>query len=113
MYAVIFEFRVNAGQDDAYFGWAERLRARLDAVDGFQSIERFRSLGTDDKYVSISYWRDEASWQAWRADPVHAEAQAEGKARVFAEFRLRTAKVVHEVTLDQAGERAERDERAL
>jgi heme-degrading monooxygenase HmoA len=113
MYAVIFEFRVNAGQDDAYFAWAERLRARLEKVEGFQSIERFRSLAAEGKYVSISYWRDEAAWKAWRADAEHGKAQAEGKARIFAEFRLRTAKVVHEVTLSEAGERAERHEAAL
>ncbi|HEX9648697.1 MAG TPA: antibiotic biosynthesis monooxygenase [Alphaproteobacteria bacterium] len=113
MYAVIFEFRVKPGQLDAYLGWTERLRERLGKVDGFLSIERFQSLSGEGRYVSISFWRDRAAVTAWRADPLHANAQAEGKAHVFAEFRLRTAKVVHEITLSEAGERAERDEAAL
>ena len=36
------------------------LRAELEQTEGFVSIERFQSLTTENKFVSLSFWREDA-----------------------------------------------------
>jgi hypothetical protein len=46
MIAVIFESMPAAGQETAYLDIAASLRADLEAIDGFISVERYESLTT-------------------------------------------------------------------
>ena len=96
MIAVIFEVEPRDGQRDAYLRIAADLRPLLDGVDGFLSIERFESLVTPGKLLSLSFWRDEAAITAWRNLPPHRSAQAEGRAAIFRDYRLRIASVVRD-----------------
>ncbi len=96
MIAVIFEVEPNPGQADAYFDLAAELRPELEKIDGFISVERFRSLTDDGKYLSLSFWRDEAAVEAWHADARHRAAQAKGKAEIFRRFRIRVAEVLRD-----------------
>ena len=59
MIAVIFEVWPTDGRKDDYLGIAASLRAELDKIDGFISIERFQSLTDPKKILSLSFWRDE------------------------------------------------------
>ena len=72
---------------------AARLKAELQCIDGFISIERFESLAEPGKLLSLSFWRDEAAVAAWRARPPHRSAQVAGRAVVLADYRLRVAEV--------------------
>ena len=96
MYAVIFEVRPAPGQRETYLQMAARLRAELEAMDGFISIERFQSIADPDKMLSLSFWRDEASLAQWRQREAHRRAQAAGRQPVFADYRLRVAEVVRD-----------------
>ncbi len=53
MLAVIFEVWPAAGRAAEYFDLAAGLKKDLERIDGFISIERFQSLVTPDKFVSI------------------------------------------------------------
>ena len=66
MIAVIFEFMPAPGRADRYFELAGQLRAELERIDGFISVERFESLTQPGKFLSLSFWRDEAAVLAWR-----------------------------------------------
>ena len=94
MIAVIFE--VEPAERDDYFRIAAELRPLLDEIDGFISIERFRSLNDEDRILSLSFWRDEAAIAQWRSLDAHRAAQAEGRARIFHDYRLRIANVVRD-----------------
>ncbi|HZX27858.1 MAG TPA: antibiotic biosynthesis monooxygenase family protein, partial [Telluria sp.] len=59
MIAVIFEVTPTDAGKEAYFATAAALRAQLEAIDGFISVERFESLAVPGKYLSLSFWRDE------------------------------------------------------
>lgn len=96
MIAVIFEVHPRADQKDAYLEAAERLRPLLADVDGFISIERFASLATPGKILSLSYWRDEEAVRCWRNQTEHREAQAAGREHIFADYRLRVAQVLRD-----------------
>jgi heme-degrading monooxygenase HmoA len=112
MLAVIFEVWPAEGRATEYFDLAAGLRADLERIDGFISIERFQSLVTPDKYVSISFWRDEKAIAAWRKLEGHRAAQNKGRAGVFADYRLRVASVVRDYGMNERSE-APADSRAL
>jgi len=96
MMAVIFEVVPREGRGQDYFDLAAALRPELEKIDGFISVERFQSLADPNKYVSLSFWRDEAAVQAWHGHGDHRAAQAKGKAEIFAGFRIRVAEVVRD-----------------
>jgi len=93
MIAVIFEVRPAEGQTGHYLDLAAALRPSLETMDGFISVERFRSLSDPGKLLSLSFWRDEEAVRAWRNTPAHRATQGEGRAGVFADYRLRIAVV--------------------
>lgn len=111
MIAVIFEVRPGEGRKQDYLDFAAALRADLMASDGFISVERFQSLTDDGKMLSLSFWRDEASVQAWRNRPGHRAAQAAGRTGIFADYRLRVAGVIRDYGLNQR-DQAPTDSRA-
>ncbi len=99
MIAVIFEVTMNDGKADDYFDLAAALRPELEQIDGFISVERFQSTTTADKYVSLSFWRDEEAIAEWLGHTDHRLAQARGKDEIFADFRIRVATVMRDYTL--------------
>ena len=102
MIVVIFEVTMKDGKGDDYFDLAEELRPELEAFDGFIEVERFRSLRSTGKYVSISTWRDDASVQQWKAHMDHQRAQERGRHEIFADFRIRVAEVKRDYSLTDA-----------
>jgi heme-degrading monooxygenase HmoA len=96
MVVVIFEVWPAEGRTAEYFDLAGRLRGELAQIDGFISIERFESVTTPGKFVSLSFWRDEAAVRAWRNVAEHRRAQALGRAGIFADYRLRVASVIRD-----------------
>jgi heme-degrading monooxygenase HmoA len=96
MIAVIFEVWPADGQRDRYLDIAAELRPLLDDIDGFISIERFESLSSSGKVLSLSFWRDEEAVHAWRAMDPHRNAQRAGRGGIFADYRLRIASVVRD-----------------
>jgi heme-degrading monooxygenase HmoA len=96
MFAVIFEVQPRPGQLQAYLDIAGALRPILEKIDGFISVERFGSLTNDGKYVSLSFWRDEAAVVRWRQQAQHHLAQATGRETIFADYRIRVAEVVRD-----------------
>ena len=99
MIAVIFELWPAEGQGNRYFDTATGLREDLAGIDGFISVERFESVSTPGKFVSLSFWRDEAAVAAWRNRPPRRAAQAEGCASVFSDYRLRVAQILRDYGL--------------
>ncbi len=100
MIAVIFEVEMKAGREPDYFDLAAKLRTELDKIDGFISVERFKSLINEGKYVSLSFWRDEEALIRWREHAEHQLAQRRGKDDIFADFRIRVANVIRDYTLE-------------
>jgi heme-degrading monooxygenase HmoA len=110
--AVIFEVWPAEGRSGEYLDLAGALRGDLDNTDGFISIERFESLVTPGKLLSLSFWRDEEAVRAWRNVPGHRQAQAKGRGGVFADYRLRIASVIRDYGLQERAE-APADSRAI
>ncbi len=104
MIAVIFELIPKAGMEDRYFDHAATLGKILPEMDGFISVERFESLVNKGKYLSLSFWRDEGAVKGWRERMEHRGTQADGRAYVFENYRLRVAHVVRDYGLNERSE---------
>lgn len=96
MYAVIFQVEPKPGKAQEYLAIAATLRSELDKIDGFLSVERFESVSNPGKYVSLSFWRDEAAILAWRAHVGHQHAQQKGRGEVFEDYRLSVVQVIRD-----------------
>jgi heme-degrading monooxygenase HmoA len=77
---------------------AAELKPQLAEIDGFITIERFQSLSTEGKILSLSWWRDEAAVIAWKQNVLHQAAQAEGQRTIFSFYRIRVAQVFRDYT---------------
>jgi heme-degrading monooxygenase HmoA len=99
MIAVIFEVEPEPARRQEYLDTAAALRAELEAIDGFISVERFESLSRPGKLLSLSFWRDEEAVRRWRNLGSHREAQVRGRQGVFRDYRLRVAEVMRDYGL--------------
>jgi heme-degrading monooxygenase HmoA len=112
MIAVIFEVIPADGQQGAYLDQAARLRPELDTVDGFISVERYQSLASPGKILSLSIFRDMQAVEEWRRRDSHRAAQQAGRGGIFADYRLRVARVLRDYGMTDRSA-APSDSRAL
>jgi heme-degrading monooxygenase HmoA len=104
MIAVIFEVWPVEGRAKEYFDLAAELRPFLEEIDGFVSIERFESLATKGKYLSLSFWRDEEAIRKWRNLGEHRIAQEKGRSGIFSDYRIRVAAVERDYGMNERSE---------
>lgn len=93
MFVVVFEVQPKPGREQEYLDLAASLRPEVEQIEGFISVERFQSLATPGKLVSISYWQDEAAVKRWREHTRHHLAQLTGRGQIFADYRITVAEV--------------------
>jgi heme-degrading monooxygenase HmoA len=104
MIAVIFEVVPHSQHKNAYLDAAASLKAELEKVDGFISVERFESITTPGKLLSLSYWRDDDAVRRWRNLDAHRRIQALGRNTLFADYQLRVAEVLRDYGLNDRAE---------
>ncbi|MEP2715052.1 antibiotic biosynthesis monooxygenase [Pseudophaeobacter sp.] len=112
MIAVIFEVEIAEGQKQAYLDVAAELKPLLQEVEGFISVERFQSLSSPNKLLSLSFFRDEQAVQRWRQLTEHRAAQGKGRAGIFANYRLKVAGVLRDYGMQDRAE-APADSRSI
>ena len=90
-YAVMFTSQRNGIDEPGYGRMAALMDKLASAMPGYLGVESARDgegLG-----ITISYWQSEAAILAWRDHATHLLAQEMGKARWYAHYELRVAKV--------------------
>ena len=101
MIAVIFEFTPHEGRFPDYMKVVDTLREDLAKAEGFISLERFESVTTKGRFLSLQFWRDEECVRKWRNLQKHREAQKKGRATIFKTYRLRIATVLRDYEMDK------------
>jgi heme-degrading monooxygenase HmoA len=96
MIGLFFEVEIKPGHRDQYLDLAAALKPDLEAIGGCRFIERFRSLTRENLLLSYQIWQDEGALTAWRAHGHHHDVQTLGRERVFSDYRIRVAQVIHE-----------------
>jgi len=112
MIAVIFEVYPAKGKLNEYLTIAQDLKAELEKIDGFVSIERFSSLIEEGKILSLSFWRDDKAVNQWRNLKAHRSAQKKGRTGVFSDYRLRVATVCRDYSMESR-EQVPRDSKTV
>jgi heme-degrading monooxygenase HmoA len=102
--AVIFEVRPNDAQTGKHFQTAAGLKPVLEQMDGFVSVERFRSVTDPTKILSLSFFENEVAVERWRQTEDHRAAQRAGRDHVFADYRLRVAAVLRDYSMQDRRE---------
>jgi heme-degrading monooxygenase HmoA len=100
MISQFFEVQIKEGLIHRYLDLAASLKPALDVMGGCLFIDRFKSLTRENLLLSYQIWQDEGSMVAWRVDAKHHTVQEAGREKVFDDYRIRIAQVVHE---EQAG----------
>jgi heme-degrading monooxygenase HmoA len=102
MIAVLFEAKAEPEHQARYLQLAAGLKPLLADIDGFIDIERFQSLTTDGKILSLSWWRDEEAIRNWKQNVFHGGSGR--RTRIdFCVYRIRVAKVVREYCSENGG----------
>jgi len=104
MIAVIFESWPADGKMQTYLDMGQKLGTHLEGLDGFISIERFKSVVDSKKLLALSFWRDEEAIDAWRNNDVHRKVQEDSREVVFEGYRLRVATVIRDYSMHERSE---------
>lgn len=93
MIGVIFEVWPKPEYKDKYLEIAAELRASLEKIDGFISVERFQSISDENKMLSLSFFENHQALDEWRNIAEHRNAQTIGRTSYFADYRLRVVSI--------------------
>ncbi len=93
-YAVIFTANTKS-PDAEYSEYSTLLREKAEKIDGFLGID----TAGDGFEITVSYWRDLESIQAWKKDLDHSYAKVKGKEKWYESYRVRISKVEMEYGL--------------
>jgi heme-degrading monooxygenase HmoA len=96
MISQFFEIQVKDGHVDTYMNLAASLKPSLEAMGGCLFIDRFKSLNRENVLLSYQIWQDEGAMVAWRVNAGHHKIQETGREKVFTDYRIRIAQVIHE-----------------
>ncbi|HEK0785962.1 TPA: antibiotic biosynthesis monooxygenase family protein [Proteus mirabilis] len=100
MIAVIFEVKIKPGKQDRYLSLATDLKPLLTDIEGFISIERFQSLSSEGKLLSLSWWENEEAVLQWKKNILHKSAQQEGRESIFDFYKISITSLAREYSFD-------------
>ncbi len=90
-YAVIFTSVRTEVEQAEYDAAADRMMELARQQPGYLGVEHARTPGGPG--ITVSYWADEASINAWRDHAEHQQAQTAGREKWYDSFALRVARV--------------------
>lgn len=89
-YVVTFSSQRREG-DHGYGAMADAMVALAERQPGYLGHESAR--GADGFGITNSFWTDEASIKAWKAEVDHLEAQRRGRVEWYSAYAVRVARV--------------------
>jgi heme-degrading monooxygenase HmoA len=90
-YAVVFTSQRTDVDPEGYNQTAARMEMLAREQPGFLGIESARDA--DGIGITVSYWQSREAIAAWKRQVEHLSAQASGRDRWYACYRLRIARV--------------------
>jgi heme-degrading monooxygenase HmoA len=90
-YAVVFSSVRAATDGDSYGDMAERMLELAREQPGFLGVESVRDA--EGRGITVSYWESLEAVRRWGAHAEHRLAQAAGRERWYAAYRLRVCRV--------------------
>lgn len=97
---VLFEVTIKDGKQDDYLKMAASLKDELSKASGFVRSEKFSSLSTDGKLLSMFVWENEDSITEWRNQITHRMCQQNGRESIFADYSITVVSPVRTYSMD-------------
>jgi heme-degrading monooxygenase HmoA len=94
MIVVLFFSKLTEQAGDEYVATDQRLMEKARTAPGFVDVKSFTA--TDGERLTIVWWKDLETLRAWREDPEHRAAQAQGRALWYRYYDMEVAEVVRE-----------------
>lgn len=94
MLVCIIEFGTLPGMEERNRALVTELLVHARTLDGFISKESFASRDDPAKVITLSYWRDAQSLQAWMRHQEHRQAIPRGRNELFSHYAIQIAEVV-------------------
>ena len=91
MMLVTVEFEIRPGMEHEFEDALKKAHASIKKHDGFLGEEACRNTFDENKLVTLFYFRDRESIEAWRLDADHKQLQQLGKEKIFSWYRIRIA----------------------
>ncbi len=96
MMVVIVEFELRAGMDSEFETALRHMQEQVKKHDGFLGEVPCCNIGNEKTFVTLFYWRDRESIQAWRENPEHVKTQQLGREKIFASYKIRVCELERE-----------------
>lgn len=96
---VLFEVTVKNGRMEDYLKMADSLKDSLAKAEGFIRSERFSSLATEGKLLSMSIWENEECVSKWCNLAAHRMAQKHGRMNDFADYKITVVTPIRTYTM--------------
>lgn len=97
---VLFEVTIKEGKMEDYLKRASELKKSLKNIKGFVRAERFSSLATEGKLLSMTVWENEESVKEWRNLETHRLSQKAGKESDFVSYKITVVKTFREYEMN-------------
>jgi heme-degrading monooxygenase HmoA len=94
MIVVLFFSKLTEQAGDEYVATDQRLMEKARTAPGFVDVKSFTAA--DGERLTIVWWKDLETLRAWREDPEHRAAQAQGRALWYRYYDMEVAEVVRE-----------------
>lgn len=101
---VLYEVTIKEGMSEAYLERAGSLKDELSKTPGVIRTERFKSLATEGKLLSLSGWESEEAVEAWRNQMNHRMSQAAGRDSIFEGYDIAVLEPTRRYSMDARNE---------
>ena len=98
MILVLFEVTIKETCMENYLALAGELKDELSKAKGFIRSERFSSLASQRKLLSLSVWESEEAVTQWRNRQEHRNSQRHGRDTIFECYTITVAAMLRSYT---------------
>lgn len=99
MMVILFRSRLTDAAGEDYARMTEIMGTHAAAFPGFVAVKSFTA--DDGERLTVVWWQDEATLEAWASDAKHRIAQNIGRERWYEYYRMDVAQVVRVSNFDR------------
>lgn len=100
MMLILFRSKLTDTAGEDYAQTDQSMTAHAKTFPGFISFKSFKA--DDGERLTVVWWKDEATLQAWANDAKHRAAQSKGRERWYEYYKMDVAKVVRTSDFDRS-----------
>ena len=100
MLVIVFRSKLTGVAGDDYERMAAEMDAHARTFAGFVDVKSFTA--EDGERLTLVWWEDEDTLQAWASDVRHRVAQATGRRQWYEYYKMDVAKVIRTSNFERA-----------